>query len=261
MALADVRGLLLDIDGTLLVHDRPIPGAAEALRRLRASGLPFLLLTNTSRRSQRATAERLQQGGFDVGEEAIVTPARLARRRILDSGRARAGLLVAEEALVDLEGVEADERRPDWVVVGDIGAEFTFARMNAAFRWLRAGAALLALHKNPWWDKGGEEGVVLDAGAYVAALEYATGARAEVVGKPSPAFFELALAEVGLPANAVLVVGDDLDMDVAGGKAAGCRTALVRTGRDTTVPPAAAPPDLVLGSIGELPAALAGTRL
>src|SRR5262245_47267549 len=199
MAFADVRGLLLDIDGTLLVHDRPIPGAAEALRRLRASGLRFLLLTNTSRRSRRATAERLQQAGFDVGEEAIVTPARLARRRILDSGRVRAGLLVAEEARVDLEGVEADERRPDWVVVGDIGAGFTFARMNDAFRWLRAGAGLIALHKNPWWDKGGEEGVVLDGGAYVAALEYATGGRAEVVGKPSPEFFELALAEVACP--------------------------------------------------------------
>jgi HAD superfamily hydrolase (TIGR01458 family) len=253
VTIAGVRGLLIDVDGTLLVHDRAIPGAAEAVAALRQAGHPLLLLTNTTRRARLATAGRLQAAGFDLGPECIVTPARLARRRILESGRPRAGLLVAEEALADLEGVVPDDDRPDWVVIGDLGAGFTFARMNAAFRWLRAGSRLLALHKNPWWDKGGEEGLVLDAGAYVAALEYATGRRAELVGKPSPEFFRLALAELGLPAEAVLVVGDDLEMDIAGGAAVGCRTALVLTGRDEAPEPGRAGPDFIFESIAELP--------
>jgi HAD superfamily hydrolase (TIGR01458 family) len=251
-----IRGLLLDVDGTLLLHDRALPGAAAALAALGQMGLPFLLLTNTTRRSRRATAERLQAAGLDVGFEKIVTPARLARRRILDSGRPRAGLLIADEARTDLEGVIADEERPEWVVMGDLGTGFTFERMNAGFRWVRAGAALLALHKNPWWDAGQDVGAVLDVGAYVAALEYATGRSAEVLGKPSPPFFRLALAELGLPPEAVLVVGDDLEMDVAGGAAAGCRTAWVRTGPRNTETTRVRP-DLILESIAELPDRLA----
>jgi HAD superfamily hydrolase (TIGR01458 family) len=257
MSLAGVRGLLLDVDGTLLVHDRAIPGSVEAIAALRRTGLPFLLLTNTTRRSRRATAAQLQAAGFDIPPEEIVTPARLARRRILESGRPRAGMLVAEDAQPDLEGVVADESAPDWVVVGDLAAAFTFERMNDAFRWLRAGAALLALHRNAWWDRGDPEGPVLDAGAYVAALEYATGRPAEVVGKPSPTFFRLALEELGLPPKAVLVVGDDLEMDVAAGAGVGCRTALVRTGRDRDATPGRSVPHLVLDSIADLPGRLA----
>ncbi len=257
MDLAGVRGLLLDVDGTLVVHDEAIPGGAEAIAAFRRAGLPFLLLTNTTRRSRQATAERLRAGGLEVEAGAIVTPARLARRRILDSGRPRAGLLLTEEARVDLEGVVMDEKAPDWVVVGDLGSGFTFERMNTAFRWVRAGGALLALHRNPWWDSGDLEGPVLDAGAYVAALEYATGRTAELLGKPSVSFFRLALAELGLPAEAVLVVGDDLAADVGGGAAVGCRTALVRTGKDRTVTPEAPRPDLVLDSITDLPSRLA----
>ena len=218
MTLTGVRGLLVDVDGTLLVHDRPIPGSVEAIAALRRAALPFLLLTNTTRRSRRATAERLQATGFDIRPEAIVTPARLAR-----------------------------------------GAGFTFERMNSAFRWLRRGAALVALHRNPWWERSDPEGPVLDAGAYVAALEYATGRTAEVVGKPSPTFFQLALAELGLPAEATLVVGDDLEMDVAAGARVGCGTALVRTGRDRDARVGGPRPDLVLDSIADLPERLASS--
>jgi HAD superfamily hydrolase (TIGR01458 family) len=257
VTLAGVRGLLLDVDGTLLVHDRPVPGSVEAIAAFRRAGLPFLLLTNTTRRSRGATAERLQGAGFDIGPEAIVTPARLARRRILESGRTGVGLLVAEDVGEDLDGLVADEARPAWVLVGDLGSGFTFERMNAAFRWLRSGAALLALHRNAWWDRGDPEGPVLDAGSYVAALEYASGQTAEVFGKPSPNFFHLALAELGVAARGALMVGDDLEMDVAGGAAVGCRTVLVRTGRDEAPPRSGAPPDLVLGSIAELPERLA----
>jgi phospholysine phosphohistidine inorganic pyrophosphate phosphatase len=253
MSLAGVCGLLLDVDGTLIVHDRAIPGSADAITALRRAGLPFLLLTNTTRRARRATAVALRAAGFDIAPEAIVTPARLARRRILESGRPRTGLLVAEEAQADLEGVVVDERAPDWVVVGDLAEEFTFERMNGAFRWLRGGATLLALHRNAWWDRGDPEGPVLDAGAYVAALEHATRRPAEVVGKPSATFFGLALAELGVAAEATLVVGDDLEMDVAAGAAVGCRTALVRTGRDRDASTGKCAPDLVLDSIADLP--------
>ena len=252
--MASVRGLLVDIDGTLLVHDRGVPGAAEALARWTAQGRPYRLVTNTTRRSRTATAAVLRAAGLPVEPASVLQPAVLARRMILDSGRHRAGLLVPDEARVDLEGVAADEQSPDWVVVGDIGRHFDHDRLSAALRWLRAGARLLALHKNPCWQPSLEQGWMLDAGAYVAALEYAAGVTATVVGKPSRAFFELALAELGLPAQDVLVVGDDVTMDAGGGAAAGCRTALVRTGtfQGTAAELAGFEPDIVVDSIAEL---------
>jgi len=224
-----IRGALIDVDGTLLDGEAAIPGAAEAIARLRARRIVFRLTTNTTRRPRSAIAAALARVGVAVKAEEIVIPASLARQRIAGSGKLRTGLLVPEPCLEDLEGVEPVGEDPDWVVVGDLGPGFTFDRLNEAFTWLRGGADLIALHKNRYWHAGAR-GVVLDAGPFVAALEFATGRRAEVVGKPSAAFFELALADLGLPAGDVVCVGDSLENDCIGAAGAGCRTALVRTG-------------------------------
>ncbi len=254
LALPRFAGLILDVDGTLLVHDRAVPGAADLVARCARRGLPFRIVTNTTRRSRAATASVLRGAGFEVRDEVVLQPAVLARRLILDSGRPRAGLLVPDEVRVDLAGVVEDADKPDWVVLGDIGHRFDYESLNQAFRWLRAGARLLALHKNPCWHPSAEAGWVLDAGAFGAALEYATGVTAEVVGKPSSAFFRLALQDMGLEPAQVLVVGDDVASDGGGGASAGCRTALVKTGKFQGSPEELAGfvPDLVLGSIADL---------
>lgn len=224
------RGLLLDIDGTLLDGDTPIPGAVAAVARLKARGLALRLLTNTSRQGRADVGRRLRAAGFDLDDGAVLTPALLARRLILDAGIPRAALFVTEAARADLDGIEDTRRAPRWVVLGDLGDDFTHARLSEAFRLVRDGAPLVALHRNPWWTPAGSP-PVLDVGAYVAAIEQATGAAARLVGKPSPAFFALALEEMGLPAGDVLVVGDDAGADGRGGLDAGCRVVLVRTGR------------------------------
>lgn len=251
--LPPATGCLLDIDGTLLIDDAAVPGAAAALQRLRGSRRPFRLITNTTRRSRAATARILRDAGFDIEAATILTPAVLARRRILASGRTRTTFLLPQEAIADLTGVQAVNERADWVVVGDCGAGFTWERLNLAFRLLRAGASLLALQKNRFWHDG-ERGCVLDAGPFVHALEYATGVEAEVLGKPSSAFFRLALEDLGLPAGEVLMVGDDPEADVGGGRGAGCLTVLVRTGRyrDGDDLPAGLRPDAVVDSVADL---------
>ena len=250
---APARGYLIDIDGTLLADDLPIRGAAATLVRLRAAGLPFRLLTNTTRRPRRAIAAVLEAAGLGATAPEILTPALLARRLILDSDRKRAALLVPSEVFVDFAGVLHDEERPSWVVLGDLGRGFTWERLNGAFRFLRDGATLLALHKNRSWFAG-KDGLVLDAGAFVAALEYATGCRAIVVGKPSTDFFRLALEDLGMPAGDVMVVGDDPETDIAGGAGAGCRTALVLTGKAAGTRPAirGKRPERVIDSIADL---------
>ncbi len=250
----ELRGLILDIDGTLLVHERAVPGAADVLAACARRRLPYRLVTNTTRRARASTAAALRRVGLDVPDEVVLQPAVLARRLILESGRPHTGLLVPDDVRADLEGLEVDTRQPDWVLIGDLGRGFDYDLLNAAFRWLRGGARLLALHKNPCWEPTAEQGWVLDVGAFVAALEYASGVTAEVVGKPSPAFFRLAVQDMGLAADEVLVVGDDVTNDGSGGAAAGCRTALVRTGsyRGTLEELGGFHPDLVLGSIADL---------
>jgi HAD superfamily hydrolase (TIGR01458 family) len=244
------RGLLLDVDGTLLADDRAVPGTPEALARLAASGLRLRLLTNTSRRGRADVGATLRAAGFDLADELVLTPALLARRLLLEQGERRAGLFVTPETRVDLAGIDDDRTRPAHVVLGDLGAGFTHAVLSEVFRLLRGGARLMALHRNPWWAPAGQE-MVLDVGAYVAALEAASGTAALLVGKPARAFFDLACAEIGLPAASVAVVGDDALADARGALDAGCRAVLVRTGKHA--PGDAAPPGVpVIASVADL---------
>ena len=248
-----IRGFLLDIDGTLLTDASPIPGVPEAVRRLISSGVPYRITSNITRLSRAAMAERLRSAGMPIESRCILNPSVLARRRVIESGRTRTMLLVAEGTQEDFGEIEQVAERPEWVIVGDLGPEFTRRRLDPAFRSVREGASMLALHMGRCWQDP-REGWVLDAGAFVTALEYATGAKAEVVGKPSLEFFRLALQDLGIPANETLVVGDDLDADVGGGSAAGCRTALVRTGKFSGAidRDSGRPPDLIVDSVAAL---------
>jgi HAD superfamily hydrolase (TIGR01458 family) len=251
--MKEIAGALIDVDGTLLLGEEAIPGAAEAIARLRAKGLPFLLTTNTTRRSRADVAAALTAAGIPVSEREVVVPSALARRHVLASGRTKALLLVPEGARRDFQGIVPVEREADWVVVADLGPGFTFERLNGAFRCLMSGAGLIALHRNPWWLAGPDD-ARMDAGAFVAALEYASGVTALTVGKPAPAFYALALEELGVPAQGVLVVGDDVENDGRGGGEAGCRVALVRSGKplEAGLARLSRRPDLVVDSIAEL---------
>jgi HAD superfamily hydrolase (TIGR01458 family) len=142
------------------------------------------------------------------------------------------------------------------VVIGDLGDLWTFDRLNRAFLHLLGGAALIALQRDRYWLRG--DGLVLDAGPFVAALEYATGKAATVCGKPSAEFYRTALASLGArtrPAD-VVMVGDDLWGDVEGAQRAGLRAWMVRTGkfREDVVATSGVTPDRIIASVAELPA-------
>ncbi len=245
----NVKGLLLDLDGTLYVGDEPLPGAAEAVGHIRTSGIAVRYVTNTTRRPRRVVRERLAALGFEVEEGEIFTPARAAAAVI---GSRSCFPLVAGALLEDLADVVLTTSGPDVVLVGDLGPGFTYERLNAAFRHLMAGADLVALQKNRYWMK--EDGLALDAGPFVAALEYASDTESLVVGKPEPAFFASALQEMGLRAQEVAMVGDDPETDVAGARTAGLAGIQVRTGKYR--PGFAAGADLEIASVADLPGAL-----
>jgi HAD superfamily hydrolase (TIGR01458 family) len=183
--------------------------------------------------------------GFEVSEEDIFTPALAAVGRI---GSGTCFALVDDSLIGDLAGLTLTDGRPDYVLVGDLGDGFTYERLNPAFRCLMDGAELLALQKNRYWQT--DAGLALDAGPFVAALEFASGKDAAVVGKPEPEYFRLALGDLGLRAHEVAMVGDDVEADVVGAKRAGLVGIQVRTGKWQAD---AGEADLVIDSIADLP--------
>jgi len=241
-----VRGLLVDLDGTLYVGDEPVEGAREAIGKLKSSGLVLRYVTNTTRKPRREVSEHLRSLGFEVDEAEIFTPARAA---VVLIGEKSCFPLVDESLLEDLAGITLTEDHPNHVLVGDLGEGFTYGRLNAAFRCLMDGAELIALQRNRYWRR--EDGLALDVGPFVAALEYATGKSATVVGKPERGFFQHALEDLGLRSHEVAMVGDDAEADVAGAQAAGLNGVQVKTGK--YLPGAKGAPDLLLDSFVRLP--------
>jgi len=253
-------GLLLDIDGVLHVGDEPVPGALEALEELREGSAGVRLVTNTTSKSRRDVAAALAEMGFAVEVEDVLTPAALALDYCRERAHGAVRLLVSDSLREDLEGLEpAPAGEPaDALVLGDIGDGFTRAVLDDAFRTLIDGAELVCLQHNRYWRSG--DGLVLDVGAYAAALEYASGAEPVVVGKPSGRFFESALSQLGVGAESALMVGDDIEGDIGGALDVGIDAVLVRTGKYREEPVAASgiEPTATIASIAELPALLAG---
>jgi HAD superfamily hydrolase (TIGR01458 family) len=251
----DVDGLLIDIDGVLTVSWVPIDGADDALASLRTSGIPLRFATNTTTRTRSEVARLLSGAGIpvDVGE-ILTAPAATAAHLRHEHPGARVFLLNTGDLSEDLRGIDIVDSGPaDVVVIGGAGVDFTHQQLNEAFRLILDGAAFVAMHRNMYWRTSA--GLELDTGAYVRALEEATGIEPVVLGKPSPDFFATGVGELGLDAGRVAMVGDDLHNDVLGAQHAGLRGVLVRTGKFRPEVLAASDerPDVVIDSFADLP--------
>jgi HAD superfamily hydrolase (TIGR01458 family) len=251
--MKDIRGFLIDLDGVIYIEDQIIPGAPEAVTGLREAGFPFRFLTNTTMKSRNTLVTKLSRMGIETEPGEVFSTTAVAARFLAREGISRVHLLVHEDAREDFHDFEITVERPEAVIVGDLGEGFTPGLLNAAFLSLRAGARLVALQKNRFWQT--TNGPVLDAGAYVAALEYAAETEAVLVGKPNSAYFEAAIDDIGIPASSLVMVGDDVHTDILGARAVGTKTILVKTGKYhlDAVKPLPAQPDWLLDSIASLP--------
>lgn len=256
--LGAIRDVLLDLDGVMYVGDQPIDGAAAAVAALRDAGLGLRFVTNTTERSRAQTIAKLVRMGLDPADEEVVTPAALARRHCLDAGHRTVALIMNDDVKVDFHDLEQVFERPDAVIMGDLGSAFGFEILNRAFRMVMGGAELVALQKNRFWLAEG--GLSLDAGPFVAAIEYATGREATVVGKPSRSFFELVLEGLGSEPGRAAMVGDDVETDVGGAMRAGLAGILVRTGkyRQDFVASSGITPTATVDSIADVPSLIGG---
>ena len=223
-----IGGVLLDLSGVIYEGEKPLPGAVNAVTRLRDRGLPLCFVTNTTRSTKQAVNKKLERLGLQVQDSEIFTPAQAARDWLSKNNRSPY-LLVHPNFVHEFEGVPGGDKRA--VVVGDAGDAFSYATLNRAFRELIEGAELLALAENRTF-RDAEGRLNLDAGPFIRALEFASQRNAILMGKPSGAFYASALAHIRCPPEKAVIVGDDAEADVSGALRAGIGHALlVRTGK------------------------------
>jgi len=237
------------------VSGEPIPGGAEAVHALRAAGHRLRFVTNNTTRSRRVLAEELRAIGLELDDDELQTTPQAAARVL--AGR-RVLALCMPAIVGDLAGIELVGEGADAVLLGgcdetdEPNRVFSYMNLARAFAELQDGAALYCLHKSRWWQTS--LGPLLDAGAFVAGLEYAAGVEATVLGKPTPAYFEAALAALDADPELAWMVGDDIEADI-GAQKLGMRTVLVRTGkfRPDALEESSATPDIIVNSIADLP--------
>jgi len=238
-------GFLLDLEGTLYQGNTLLPGARELLARLEAAGIPFGFVSNTTSRSSAMLVSHLATLGITTRAEQFTTAPVAAGRLARERGWNRVTPFLPSAALIDLapltlvggaadmqDGSERTGPAAEAIIVGDMGARWSFTLLQEAFTCLRQGAGFITCSRDRYYRQ--LQGLVLDAGPFVAALEYATDTTALLAGKPSPAIFEAALAALGVPTEArhdVVMIGDDLRTDVGGAKDAGLTAWAVRTGK------------------------------
>ena len=228
-----MKALLLDLQGVLIEDGAPLPGAVEAVGKARAEGRILRFVTNTATRHPLQILRDLQGMGFRVaGQELFTAP--LAVRAFLERKGWRPHCLVhpaIRPLFADLPGSGSGpaDSPPDCVVLGDARGELNYANLNEVFRLVRRGIPLIGIGMNRCFREGGEW--MLDAGPFIRAIEWATDTQALVMGKPAAPFFDELVASTGVTAQECLMIGDDVDADVAGAMARGIAGCLVRTGK------------------------------
>jgi NagD protein len=249
-------GYVLDLDGTVYLGGAPLPGAIEAISHLRSLGSRFVFLSNNPLWAPATYAEKLRAMGVPVEDGEVVSSIDALLGYLADRPPTTI-LAICEPLLVRLMddagyAITDDPRDADAVVLSwDRG--FTYDKLHAAYVALRNGARLIATNPDPYCPT--PDGGLPDCGALLAAVEVASGVRAEaVVGKPSVHIARAALDRLGVPAGDTVMVGDRVLTDVGLARAAGMVAALVLTGATSLgdVPPPPEGPDLVLEGLAQL---------
>jgi 4-nitrophenyl phosphatase len=252
-----IKGLVIDLDGSVYVGDKPISGVPEALEELRSKGIKLLFLTNNATKTPQEYVEKLEGMGIRASIEEVLTSSVIAAsyiKRVYGPSRIFVVGTKALEEVLRSHGHEIVAFDSDVVVAG-LDFNFDYQKLARASREIRRGAKFVATNTDATIPL--EDGVMPGAGSIVKAIEIASGVRPLVVGKPSRIAMREALMRLGLRPSEVLVVGDRPETDVKMGKRFGCITALVLTGvvKEAALKglPETLRPHFVLKSLAEVP--------
>ncbi len=251
--LSSIKGILFDLDGVLYIESHAVEGAIEAVAKIQASGVQCRFVTNTSTLSLTSLQQKINALGFSIPANEIISAPQATYLYLKRQQYPVCRLLLAENVKQDFKEFNQPDKPVSYIVIGDIGDKWSYTLLNEVFNDLMQGAKLIAIHKNRFWQTG--HGLQMDIGGFIDALEYASGVKAMIIGKPSADFFQIALNDMALKPSEVAMTGDDIDADVGGGQQVGLKGILVKTGkyRQNYTEASTVKPDLIIDSIADLP--------
>lgn len=238
-----MRAMLFDLDGVLYEGDKAITGAAETIQWFNTHSIPHLFLTNTSSKPRSVLVEKLAAMEIPASPDQFLTPPVAASQWLNQNTNGSIALFIPEATKAEFSDFDictSTTGTVSAVVIGDMGELWDFDMLNRAFRLLieNPEAKLVALGMTRYWLS--KDGLRLDAGPYVSALNYATGREPVVMGKPAKEFYQAALNILNVNNDETVMIGDDIKGDIEAAQNIGLKTVLVRTGKFT-------PPDLEQG--------------
>jgi arabinose operon protein AraL len=267
--ITKIDGYIFDLDGTIYTGDDALPGAVQLITKLRQRGKKTLFVSNKPLEPRQAYADKLTRLGIPTPPNDVLTSATILGRYLIQNLPGLNLYVIGEESLrAELRNYglkvisELYEQDPTQVmdtrgiidaVVVAFDRTLDYRKINTAYQALVQGARFFATNGDKACPM--PEGTIPDAGATIAALEYLSGRKVELIaGKPSPLILEVALKRLELPAGKCMLVGDRLETDIRMGVEAGMKTALVLTGvssrldLDTTN----YHPDIILNDLSEM---------
>ncbi|NPV77126.1 MAG: HAD-IIA family hydrolase [Anaerolineae bacterium] len=250
-----IKALILDMDGVLWRGNQALIDFPETFRKIRELGLDFVLVTNNSTLSRETFLDKFSRYGISLAPHQVVNSALatayLLKKRFPEGGPV---YVVGEKGLIsslEEQGFTLSEENVIAVVAG-IDRQLTYQKIATAMHLIRGGALFIGTNPDRTYPMPGR--LIPGAGTVLAAIEAATDTKPLIVGKPALTMLEMAMENLGVLPAQTLVVGDRLDTDIAGGQAAGCRTALVLSGV-TTLEQARSwspPPDIICENLAAL---------
>ncbi len=251
--LSAIKGVLFDLDGVLYIGPKAIDGAVKAVDVIRNSQIKCRFVTNTSTLSLVSLQQKINALGFSIPANEIISAPQATLLYLKRQHDPVCRFLLADDVKSDFAEFTQSHTAANFIVIGDIGDRWSYPLLNEVFNSLINGAKLIAIHKNKFWQT--EHGLQMDIGGFIHGLEYASGVKAMIIGKPSPDFFNIALDDMALRPDEVVMIGDDIDADVGGGQQAGLKGVLVKTGkyRQGYVEASIVKPDFITDSVVDLP--------
>lgn len=225
-----ISGLLIDLEGVLYNDNKLIEGAVETINNIRKYNSKIRFLTNTTTAPVKQIFEKLKNFNFDIIKEEIFSPIIATKNYLIKNNLKQICLITDPSLIEEFDSFEINKKNPEAIIMGDIYKNFNWVILDNAFKLINVNnSKLIALHKNKYCKRDGI--IALDLGPFIEAIEYASGIKAEVMGKPEKNFFNMAIEDMGVSKNEVVMIGDDIESDIKGAKDFGIKTIQVKTGK------------------------------
>jgi HAD superfamily hydrolase (TIGR01458 family) len=221
------KPLLIDLDGVLKIGNSPAVDAEDFLDFINENKIPACILSNSTLRTGDLVKEFFASHKIELSIPAIT--AFDAALSFAKKNYKKVQVYCRDYLIHHFEGL-IDKENPEAIVIGDIEDKWNYQIVNDIFKKVFAGAELIAMHKNKYWNPHGE--LLIDAGAFITGIEFASGKEAILIGKPSPLYFKAALEQIFcVIEDGFFMIGDDIENDIKAAQNIGGKGILIYSGK------------------------------